>query len=447
MYKMRDTSKLLSYQTRGVEALCSHVISNGAALDGTDTGLGKSYTSLAVCRELNLRPGIICKKAGFGAWSKALRHFKIRPLFILNWERAKTGGTPYAKIINGENPVYKWIIPPKTLLIFDEAHSANNLGTLNNRLYIASKKIPSLALSATFADKPSKMYTFIRMVNAMDHNQFLQWLNDRGQFTNRNNSPESLTSADDLIEIHKLLFPGYGYRLSYTDPDVKGLFPEGVYQTKLISLSPKQTSEQNALYKSMILKAEKLRELGKQAEAMVADLRYRQRTELLKAEPIKELLSEYLNENKSVCVFVNFRDTLNYLSKTLKTNSLIYGGQKEHERSKILKNFQSNKVPVIICMVDAGGQSIDLHDTLGTRPRISLICPTYNPITLKQVLGRTYRAGSKSTPIMQLIYASKTIEEKVAESVNEKLANISALTDGDLMEPDLFKLVSKKGDK
>jgi len=38
------------------------------------------------------------------------------------------------------------------------------------------------------------------------------------------------------------------------------------------------------------------------------------------------------------------------------------------------------------------------------------------------------------------VYAAGTIEEKVAETVNKKLDNIAALNDGDLMEPDLFRL-------
>jgi hypothetical protein len=43
-------------------------------------------------------------------------------------------------------------------------------------------------------------------------------------------------------------------------------------------------------------------------------------------------------------------------------------------------------------------------------------------------------------PVLKLVYAAGTIEEKVAQNVNQKLDNISALNDGDLMEPDLFKL-------
>jgi hypothetical protein len=98
-------------------------------------------------------------------------------------------------------------------------------------------------------------------------------------------------------------------------------------------------------------------------------------------------------------------------------------------------------------MADAGGASIDLHDLKGGHQRVSLICPTYNPVHLKQVLGRTRRAGSKTTPIIKLVYAANTIEEKVANAVAMKLDNIEALNRGDLMEPDLFNMKGEDDDE
>lgn len=41
---------------------------------------------------------------------------------------------------------------------------------------------------------------------------------------------------------------------------------------------------------------------------------------------------------------------------------------------------------------------------------------------------------------MKLVYAARTVEEKVAVVVNSKLGNIAAINDGDLMEPELFNL-------
>jgi SNF2 family DNA or RNA helicase len=246
-----------------------------------------------------------------------------------------------------------------------------------------------------------------------------------------------------MQKISKILYPKYATRKTYNDLDVKDFFPQAVFQTHIINLSTKNEKAQNKLYKETMLKVKEYTDLGKQAEKMVAELRYRQAAELFKADVLAEIATDYIAEGKSVIIFVNFKETLAALSKMLNTKSLIFGAQEAYKlnREKIIHDFQTNSVPIILAMVDAGGTSISLHDTIGSRQRISLICPTYNPITLKQVMGRTYRAGSKTTPIIKLVYAGNTIEEKVASTVNMKLSNISALVDGDLMEPDFFNLI------
>lgn len=441
-FRITNPEGLLKYQIPGVEHLCASIIENGCALDGSDTGIGKTYIALAVCREMGLRPYIICKKAGFASWEKALKHFGLRQSGLTNWERAKRGNEHIRRIqININKYRYHYSLPGKTMLIFDEAHEANNMETQNCSLYISSYGIPSLALSATFADRPSRMYPFIRMTGAMSHDEYREWLKVRGEFINNYDEPEPISSQDDMLELNKMLFPAYGYRLSYDNPEVKSFFPDGVYRTNLVSLSKEKTREQNKLYKAMIQRVIEYAEKGQSAGHLIADLRYRQSAELLKAEALFDLTRQYILEGKSVAIFVNFRDTLNYLAAKFKTRQIISGDQKHAKyRQLAIDKFQSGQERIILCMVDAGGQSLDLHDTIGRFPRVSLICPTYKPITLKQVLGRTRRAGSKSTPVMQLVYAAGTVEEKVAESVNKKLANISALNDGDLMEPDLFKM-------
>jgi superfamily II DNA or RNA helicase len=276
----------------------------------------------------------------------------------------------------------------------------------------------------------------------MDPESFDKWLLEQGHFTNQYNDLESMTALADMKGINKILYPKYGYRVSYEDPAVKAYFPERVIQTEVVDIGMNLVMEQNKAYDEMLVKAARLKQLGKQAELLVADLRYRQHAELLKVKVLVEMTQEYLYEGMSVVVFVNFRETLRYLAEMLSTKSLIFGDQERYKisRERVMEDFQSNREKIVLCMVDAGGQSLDLHDLEGGHRRISLICPTYNPVALQQVLGRTYRAGSRTIPIMKLVYAAGTIEEKVAETVNRKLDNIAALNDGDLMEPDLFQL-------
>ena len=67
-------------------------------------------------------------------------------------------------------------------------------------------------------------------------------------------------------------------------------------------------------------------------------------------------------------------------------------------------------------------------------PRTSFICPTFSAVDLKQVLGRPHRDGGGHS-IQWLVYFRGTVEERVAKSVERKIANLDMLNDGDLAGP------------
>ena len=440
-YIVGNTTKLYPYQPKAVSRLVYSLQVHGCGIDGSDTGIGKTFHSLAVCRELHVSPAIVCRKSGIAGWKKACIYMDIKPVFIVNWELAKSSHFEFTR--RAQNPFsgvyeYTWRLPADTLLIFDEQHMANHDGSQNFQLYIAAKGIPSVSLSATFADKPSRLKALMYLLDISSMEKFDEFLLSRGHFYNTHGSLESLSERQDMLELNRMLYPKYGCRISYNDPDVKRFFPDVNIQTHLIELSVSETKRQNDLYREMLSKVIQYRDAGKKhsADQLVAELKYRQAAELFKAETLAELAMEYIYEGKSVLVFVNFIETLKYLAQRLKTKSVIFGSDEAAglNRAETIERFQANINKVIICMIEAGGQSINLHDIHGGHQRISLICPTYTSISLRQVFGRTRRAGAKTLPIIKLVYAANTVEEKVAERVQQKLKNIDALMDGDIRD-------------
>lgn len=448
-YQLRSTEGLLPYQPIAVQHICDSIMKHGAAIDGSDTGLGKTYVALAAARDLGLIPHVICRKGGIPGWVEAAKLMKVKCEFIVNWELAKSTRFPYTsverlKYSNRQRIV--WRLHRKALLIFDEAHMANNRGTINNKLYTSSKGIPSIALSATFADKPLKMLSFIEHLGIMSGDEYIRWLKKRGHMPGKYDALEGINDLEDMKAIHRTLYPAYGYRLRYTDPEVKSFFPDAIYQVEKIGLSSKNTKLHNEAHKILVEKLTDLEKKAKEARRNVGqmaksvlELRYRQTAELLKADALYDYGKNLMEQNMSVCIFVNYRETLAYLAQRFKTRSLIYGGQESDKifRSKVIEDFQSNRSRLLIAMLQAGGVSINLHDLDGRFPRVSLICPTYNPTDLQQVFGRTHRAKAKSAPVIKLIYSAGTVEEKVAERVKAKLANIRALNDGDLVDDEV----------
>jgi superfamily II DNA or RNA helicase len=189
------------------------------------------------------------------------------------------------------------------------------------------------------------------------------------------------------------------------------------------------------IYNKMKEEIAKLKETKKKDKECILTeiLRARQEIELLKVPTFIELAEDHIEEGMSVVIFVNFEQTIQALSERLKTRCIITGSIKNEEREKNIKEFQEGKQRIILCNSRAGGVGISLHDEYGNYPRISIISPTYSAQDLKQVLGRIHREGSKSKALQKIIFTSGTIEEEIAEKVQNKLDNITLINDGDLI--------------
>lgn len=169
----------------------------------------------------------------------------------------------------------------------------------------------------------------------------------------------------------------------------------------------------------------------------------RQRVELLKADTLVELGADFLEQNKSVAIFVNFIETLDYLHKKFSTKmkatktrpaniSIVKGGQTVRERQRNIDLFQNNTNHLILLTMQSGRESISLHDQHGGHPRVSLISPSWSAQDLVQALGRIHRAEGKTTCLQYLVYCNGTIEDRICEIIQRKIETINLINDGDL---------------
>ena len=166
-------------------------------------------------------------------------------------------------------------------------------------------------------------------------------------------------------------------------------------------------------------------------------IRAKQRIELLKIPTFIEIIEDGLENNFSVVVFVNYKETQDQLLFRLKTSCRISGGQTMEEREANIHRFQSNESRIIVSTIQAGGVGISLHDLDGHFPRMSVISPTWSGQDLIQTLGRIHRAGAKSPVIQKIVYCAKSYEVEICKLIEKKLKNISAINDGDLHGPDI----------
>lgn len=436
-----DNSKLLPYQYPLVCALMASLLSNGVAIDASDTGTGKTYMDLKTCLLMGYRPAIVCTKSAIGDWKKVCRYYGLTPLFVMNWEGVKSKDFKYiqkAKSQYTKKTTFKWLIPhdKNICIIFDEVHKAKNRGTQNQQVLIAAKSYPLILSSATLTDKISNFLGVGTLLGLFQEQDFDAWLKKLGLFKDSYNKWESLESEKDMLILSSIIFPRFGARIKKRD--IPG-FPPVQNIAKLYEID--NADQQNEEYKKIMYQIAELKNkdvANRSQTELVLRLRYRQLAENSKINLLKELVLDDIEQGYHVAVFVNFTSTLATLAKELDTKCIVYGGQKSEERQKAIEDFQSDKEPIIILNIQAGGQSISLHDLNGKFPRVSRICPTDDATALQQVLGRIHRAGALSEAINYLIYAAGTVEERVYANVCSKLNNIGALNDGDLRDMGVF---------
>ena len=154
---------------------------------------------------------------------------------------------------------------------------------------------------------------------------------------------------------------------------------------------------------------------------------------MLKAPAIASLARDMVEEGNSVFIAVNYTETREWLMQELKTDCAIFGGQNEMERRGCIDSFQRDKAHIIIGIIQACREGLNLHDVNGERPRVALIMPTPSAYDLKQVLGRVHRAGGKSKSVQYIVYSAGVfVEENICESLDGKLKRMDLLADGEI---------------
>lgn len=417
--------KLYDWQQPSADALLASLRENHVAADWSDTGTGKTAKAVWVAKQLGKPVAIICPKAVIPAWKRWCQDAGIEPTFILNYEKLRTGSTPFGDFVGG---AWVWSKPIvfDQLFIWDEVHKCKGPNSLNGKMLIASRPFYTLMLSATFASNPLDMKATGFVLGLHKYADFWPWCVRNGvkkapwgamaYFGGKKKLAvihEQMASKASRVRISELgdQFPDNEvYAEAYDCGDVQGLYED--LQNRLAELERSKAADK--------------------PHPMTEILRARQESELLRVPVITDLAESLLDEGRSVVIFCNFRNTLDGFLSYFKDTSIIWGNQSTDERQSMIDAFQADETKVMLCQIQSGGVGVSLHDERGERPRSSLICPTYSAIDLKQALGRIHRAGAKSKAIQRIIFAADSIEETVMKKVRAKLHNIETLNDGDI---------------
>jgi superfamily II DNA or RNA helicase len=484
--------KLLDHQKTHYTLISNSLIKHSRALDSSDTGTGKTYVSVKLCKDLGLIPWVICPKSVVSSWNNVIKKSGIKKFYIITYEQLMLSTDLIEKktTLNTDeydwkfesNDIFKGKNKEKFLFVFDEAHKCKNIKTINSKILVSLAKYPVkiLLLSATIIDKPLYFIPFGIVLGLYKNIQEgIDWM---GKII----STQTKKSSNPMLPIHKVLFNEYASRMRIDD--TIGVFKnnkiifEGIEMknyweiekkydkiNKILEFNKENKSKSKNIKSTKSTKSTKSSIENADSDSDVdndkvvgideyddgkEDLditdtdtdttnkskksggigriqKIRQEIELLRIDTIYELTLKYLTQGKSIAIFVNFTQTIKELSTRLNSNCIIWGSQSLGERTKAINDFCDDKSRIIICNIQSAGTGIGLHDTLGMFPRVSIISPTWSAQDLIQVLGRIHRAMGKTDCEQLIIFCKGTIEESVGNVIKQKIDNIRTFNDGE----------------
>lgn len=442
---------LLSFQRQHVETLCTALRTHTAALDASDTGTGKTYTTVAVCLSLGLRPLILCPKSVMPSWRRVLKEHGVTPLGISNYEMVK-GCKWYRELterdatlcphiirqVDNDVEPYRWELPTDGLLVFDEAHRCKNTKSVTSKLALARGNCRRLLLSATLADRLVFFKPFGVVLGLYERiSQYRVWMSRQKFMRTVGDAREFVFDREDreVLAIHAAVFPEHGSRMRIAD--LGDAFPQNQVVAQAYHLD--KHDEIDVLYAEINVLLRHLRDRELRATALGRIIILLQRIEILKMPIFLDLIEDALENGFSVAVFVKFRETLQQICHMLKCDTAIYGTQTAAERQACIDDFQANRRRLLVATIQAGGVGISLHDTTGSAPRMSIISPTWSAQDMVQTLGRIHRAGAKTPACQRIVFVANTWEERICEIIEKKITNLHGLNDGDLIGLDVTR--------
>lgn len=440
---------LRDYQRPHADKIFASLLKRKYAFDGSDTGTGKTYVALACCKRLGIVPLVVGPKSARAGWEDAaeiaghgvefigyekLRGRRttsedgVRSLAESEWLIEK----PY-----GKGSLLRWKNAP-SMVIFDEVHRCSGATSLSSKVLIAAKRQAEyvLALSATAADSPRQMKALGYALGLHGLSKrtwaqpdYISWLLKHGctpgwagGFDFTKNSEKG---AKAFRLLHDEIF-GTGKGARMRKAEIPG-FPQTSLDVLMLTPDEKATEA-----------AEELHRVNQMPDSDLADIiAMRQALEELKVPFLIDLAADYALTSK-VVIFVNFTATLQRLVRDLPAalpgNGLvgaIHGQQSDEERRETLRAFQKNELDVLVCNVQAGGESANMHDPTGQVERTALICPCDSGRRYVQIQGRVNRDGGARSQQF-VVFFRGTYEEKVANRMRQKGMNIELLNDAEL---------------
>ncbi|WP_159401061.1 DEAD/DEAH box helicase [Streptomyces sp. NRRL B-24484] len=473
------TATLRPYQQRGFQWLVQLFGLHLSPLLADDMGLGKTLVTLAAVlhrQQATSRPVlVVCPTSLLDVWEQQAAAFapSLRVLRYHGQGRSLPADlsagtlvvTTYGTLVRDGEQLgrYRW-----DLVVADEAHTINS-GTSQ----------ASVAIRALLADARLGV-TGTPVENRSEEMWALQdWLNpgllgSRKAFRARIGRHTARDADGEAAHLLKRICGPFVLRRLKTDPEIAPDLPAKVQALHPVALS----TEQAALYEALVRETvEDLRSrpraarqgrvlallqdlrkivndpalyLGEQVEDVAANLPVA-RSRSAKLDVLLDLVAEARAVGEQVIVCVNYLPIGNLLAACLSAAGhraeFFQGSTPPKARTRMVEDFQSGLLPVLVLSVRAGGTGL----TLTAATEVIHFDSPWTSTARDQASDRAFRIGQTRTVHVRYLVARGTVEERIEKVVTHKGTLADAVLPAgenafaDMDEMDLTALVTLGG--
>ena len=442
---------------------------DGAYVDNSDTGTGKTPMTLAIAKTFDLNIFVVSPKSTLSNWRTSSATYGIGVIKVISY--ASLHGSEDREL-NHEFLIrkgkefyptkkFKDAVRKGLLLVFDECQNIKNDNPQFAAAYALAKCVIKMSrkhslksgvalLSATPIDKKDHTISLLKMLGIItsfklhDKNGALLGLQEAIDYAREldpqttnfiASQPVNKASAYDiLLELYVNVIKKYvssALPPIITNKDAKNgyydfpetdliLLKKGIEMLSLASRSCRsipdalvtEKKKSNNITTALII-----------IEKAKTNTMVRLARQQLEADP-----------NCKVLLYFKYLENINAAAQALSDYSplKIIGCSTEDERTDDRAKFQanSNKYRVLISNPQVSGVGVELDDKFGGHERYMYMIPNYYFIDSHQTAGRICRAGSKSIGHIRFVYSKAfPIESSIINAMMRKNRVIRAVID------------------
>jgi len=420
-----------------------------------DVGLGKTISAWDAVLQMDdvCTVLITCPLAVVAHWRRTILALGDggKAVVVLNYERLgklfELTPAARAKVKSKKGLARAGTATTFDVVIWDESHRLKNPAAARSKL---AAKLTTAAgftlwLSATAGQNPLELSYLAPLLarvtgdSVSDLRAFEQWCLRQGLGVSRGAFGKWDWRGDpaDCEKVRTLLFdsadgtPAAGLRRR--PEDIAG-WPELNRMLTPIELA----GEARALYGEAWTTFRKQMELAAKGKnptsGLVATLRLRQKSSLLRVPGTIELVRELLDNGHQVAISVAFIETLTALQTAIAsdlgvTSATIHGGLPAAMKEQQRMRFQRGEDRVVLFTVEEG---ISLHEGEHNEAVRSHVIHDlrWSAIQMAQIEGRCHRDGRFAQ--VYWTYADDTLEERIAAIVCRRIQSMKAMVGDDV---------------